>query len=63
MLYANMGRIICFSITIIISIICIIIAIVMEKKLDLGIVKFQIGWILFMDVLAVVLLVSNLQYG
>ncbi len=50
-------NIVCFVIVMIVSVICIIIA----KKMKLPIWKFQIGWILFMDVLGVILLVSRLS--
>lgn len=50
-------NIVCFVIVMIVSVICIIIA----KKMELPIWKFQIGWILFMDVLGVILLVSRLS--
>lgn len=49
-------NIVCFGIVIAISIICIIIA----KKMKLPIWKFQIGWIAFMDLLGVILLISRL---
>lgn len=52
-------NIVCFIITMIISVICIIIA----KKMKLPIWKFQIGWILLMDVIGVALLISRLSHG
>ena len=52
-------NVVCFIIVMIISIICIIIA----KKMKLPIWKFQIGWILFMDFLGVLLLVTRLASG
>lgn len=50
-------NIVCFIIVMIISAICIAIA----KKMKLPIWKFQIAWILFMDVIGVALLVSRLS--
>lgn len=45
-------NIICFVVVIILSILCILLA----KKMKLPCWKFQIGWILIMDVLGVALL-------
>lgn len=50
-------NIICFVILMVISVICLIIA----KKMKLPCWKFQIGWILFMDLLGVLLLISRLN--
>lgn len=52
-------NIICFAIVMLISGVCILVA----KKMKLPIWKFQIGWILFMDILAVVLLIARLTHG
>lgn len=52
-------NIVCFIIVMLLSVICIWIA----KKMKLPIWKFQIGWILFMDVLAVLLLITRLANG
>lgn len=52
-------NIVCFVIVMVISVICIVIA----KKMKLPIWKFQIAWILLMDVIGVVLLVSRLSNG
>lgn len=52
-------NIVSFIIVMIISAICIAIA----KKMKLPIWKFQIGWILFMDVLGVALLIFCLTRG
>lgn len=52
-------NIICFIIVMIISAICIFIA----KKMKLPIWKFQIAWILLMDAIGVVLLISRLSNG
>lgn len=50
-------NIVCFAILIVISIICIVIA----KKMKLPCWKFQIVWILFMDLIGVFLLISRLN--
>ena len=52
-------NIVCFIILMVISVICIVIV----KKMKLPIWKFQIGWILFMDALGTLLLVSRLING
>lgn len=52
-------NIVCFVIVMIISSICIVIA----KKMKLPIWKFQIAWILLMDAIGVVLLVTRLSNG
>lgn len=52
-------NIVCFIIVMLLSVICLWIA----KKMKLPIWKFQIGWILFMDVLAVLLLITRLANG
>lgn len=52
-------NIVCFAIFMGVSVACIIIA----KKMKLPIWKFQIGWILLMDVIGVLLLVSRLNHG
>ena len=49
-------NIVCFTIFMIISVICLVIA----KEMKLPCWKFQIGWILFMDLLGVMLLISRL---
>lgn len=51
-------NIVCFGILIAISIPCIIIA----KKMKLPIWKFQIIWIVLMDLLGVILLISRLTF-
>ncbi len=56
---ADRTNIVCFVIVMIISVICIAIV----KKMKLEIWKFQIGWILLMDLMGVVLLVSRLNHG
>lgn len=50
-------NIVCFIIVMLISAICI--GVVLKMKLPIW--KFQIGWILFNDVLGVLLLVSRLK--
>lgn len=50
-------NIVCFVIVILISVICIIIA----NKMKLPCRKFQITWILLMDILGVFLLISRLS--
>lgn len=50
-------NIVCFVILIVISIICLVIA----KKMKLSCWKFQIVWILFMDLIGVFLLISRLN--
>lgn len=52
-------NIVCFIILMIVSAICIGFA----KKMKLPIWKFQIGWILFMDFLGILLLVTRLASG
>lgn len=52
-------NIVCFVIFMGVSVACIIIA----KKMKLSIWKFQVGWILLMDVIGVLLLVSRLNHG
>lgn len=52
-------NIFCFCILMIVSMICIVIA----KKMKLPIWKFQIAWIVCMDIIGVVLLISRLQHG
>lgn len=52
-------NIVCFIILMIISAVGILLA----KKMKLPIWKFQIGWILFMDVLGVLLLIARLTNG
>lgn len=52
-------NIVCFVIFMGVSAVCIIIA----KKMKLPIWKFQIGWILLMDIIGVLLLVSRLNHG
>ena len=52
-------NIVCFVIFMGVSFACIII----EKKMKLPIWKFQIGWILLMDIIGVLLLVSRLNHG
>lgn len=52
-------NIVCFIIVMVISVICIWIA----KKMKLHCWKFQIGWILFMDLLGVILLITRLMNG
>lgn len=49
-------NIVCFIIVTIIAIVCIFIAI----KMKLPIWKFQVGWILLMELLGVALLISRL---
>lgn len=56
---ADRTNIICFVIVILISVVCIAIA----KKMKLSIWKFQIGWILLMDLIGVALLISRLNHG
>lgn len=46
-----------FAILIVVSIICIVVA----KKMKLPCWKFQIGWILFIDLIGVFLLISRLN--
>lgn len=50
-------NIVCFAILIVLSIICIVVA----KKMKLPCWKFQIGWILFIDLVGVFLLISRLN--
>lgn len=50
-------NIVCFVILIVISIICLGIA----KKMKLSCWKFQVVWILFMDLIGVFLLISRLN--
>lgn len=50
-------NIICFVVVIILSILCILLA----KKMKLPCWKFQIGWILIMDVLGITLLINQLK--
>lgn len=50
-------NIVCFAITMVVSFICITVAYRMKFE---GIWKFQIGWILFLDIIGVVLLVTRL---
>lgn len=52
-------NIVCLVIFMGVSVACIIIA----KKMKLPIWKFQIGWILLMDIIGVLLLVSRLNHG
>lgn len=48
-----------FIFTIIISTICIIIA----KKMELPAWKFRVAWILFMDLLSMIVVISKLNNG
>lgn len=50
-------NIVCFIIVMLISAVCIVVA----YKMKLSIWKAQIGWILFNDVLGVLLLISRLK--
>lgn len=50
-------NIICFVAVITLSILCILLA----KKMKLPCWKFQIGWILIMDVLGIALLINQLK--
>lgn len=52
-------NIVCFVIFMGVSTACVIIT----KKMKLPIWKFQIGWILLMDIIGVLLLVSRLNHG
>lgn len=48
----------CFVIVMLISVICIVIT----KKMKLPVWKLHIGWILFMDLIGVALLISRLSH-
>lgn len=49
-------NIICFVLTMAVSVVCIIVA----KKMKLPIWKFQIAWILLLDIIGVILLITRL---
>lgn len=51
-------NIVCFVVVMLISIICIMAA----KKMKLPVWKFQIRWILFMDLVGVPLLISRITH-
>lgn len=52
-------NIVCFVILMIIS----VIGIVIVKKVKLPVWKFQVGWILFVDIIGVALLMTRLSNG